>query len=752
MRMKKLVQNRLVLWWLASYLIILLISFMFGLLLYFRSSSVIEEEVSYSNQAILQQIRDNMDRKLSEIQKISFELKWDKDIQDINYYRAPLNSVQLYRISIIMQKLSVYATSNNIVEDIALYYPGSGSVVGTSSKYSPQLYFSTKTGFEEENIEKALQTPSAGIYRGTQMQREGGAAIRLLWAEPISAYGAEEEASRILIFLDEEELYNTLGFPTQNEETILSVVDADGEILFTNDLEAAAAAGLPGGVESLSHQGKNYIINSMPSEVNGWTYVFMMPREIYLKKLNEIAVFALWAAVLVGLTGVLAAILLSCLNYRPLRKTVDIVSAIGGKREAVQSDYVFIQQQISRIHHDNTILKQQLQTQEQLLAKNFLSSYISQGGPSDFPVLDIIAQYRLDLQYPFFLVVSFFFRGESMHLPTFDIKMELPLAVEQALSAGLSHVNAYFSYSGQTLTGCVNLGGEELEQLPAVLARLYESLSGQDAYPMLLAVSTPGKDIYYLPEAFEQTVRLYRSVPQRRNGVMFYQELEEESRQNPYLLSKELETGICNSLLMGNETYLPDFLEQQLFRQSELCPPGHFILIKAQLQSMLAYAMTQACAQNSRNASPYLERLSQLNDCKDAGEVVDEVRRQLHAFCTVLREQSGSLMGAGIEKRAAELVQEQYSDPQLSVYNIAQLLNVNPAYLSRAFKEKTGEVLSSYISRCRVEHAKELLQKGGGVADAASQTGFENTNTFIRSFKKYCGITPGRYKELQHRE
>ena len=39
-----------------------------------------------------------------------------------------------------------------------------------------------------------------------------------------------------------------------------------------------------------------------------------------------------------------------------------------------------------------------------------------------------------------------------------------------------------------------------------------------------------------------------------------------------------------------------------------------------------------------------------------------------------------------------------------------------------------------------------------GVADAASQTGFENTNTFIRSFKKYCGITPGRYKELQHRE
>lgn len=73
---------------------------------------------------------------------------------------------------------------------------------------------------------------------------------------------------------------------------------------------------------------------------------------------------------------------------------------------------------------------------------------------------------------------------------------------------------------------------------------------------------------------------------------------------------------------------------------------------------------------------------------------------------------------------------------------------MNAKYLSSFFKEQTGENLSDYINRVRLSKAK-LLLKGSNmtVNEAALKTGYNNCNTFIRVFKKYEGITPGKYKE-----
>ena len=48
-----------------------------------------------------------------------------------------------------------------------------------------------------------------------------------------------------------------------------------------------------------------------------------------------------------------------------------------------------------------------------------------------------------------------------------------------------------------------------------------------------------------------------------------------------------------------------------------------------------------------------------------------------------------------------------------------------------------------------IEKAKELLTVGGkSVQEVTYLTGYENPNTFIRIFKRYSGITPGRYREM----
>ena len=96
----------------------------------------------------------------------------------------------------------------------------------------------------------------------------------------------------------------------------------------------------------------------------------------------------------------------------------------------------------------------------------------------------------------------------------------------------------------------------------------------------------------------------------------------------------------------------------------------------------------------------------------------------------------------------------QIDDPifahSLNVAMIAEAFNLNATYLSRYFKEETGENLLSYVNRYRIEQAKKLLDTTDEtVTVIASQTGFINIASLIRTFKKYEGITPGQYKEKQ---
>lgn len=73
------------------------------------------------------------------------------------------------------------------------------------------------------------------------------------------------------------------------------------------------------------------------------------------------------------------------------------------------------------------------------------------------------------------------------------------------------------------------------------------------------------------------------------------------------------------------------------------------------------------------------------------------------------------------------------------------------SYVSKLFKEKTGQNILYYINMVRIENAKKLLRESRqdtGIGEIGKETGFTNSNSFIRIFKKYEEMTPGKYREL----
>ena len=94
-----------------------------------------------------------------------------------------------------------------------------------------------------------------------------------------------------------------------------------------------------------------------------------------------------------------------------------------------------------------------------------------------------------------------------------------------------------------------------------------------------------------------------------------------------------------------------------------------------------------------------------------------------------------------------DYIHEHYTEQGFSVSGIADEYGFTVSHLSRTFKSVVGTGLLEYIQKLRVEKAKELLEGGASVNDAAVGSGYLDAKALTRAFKKYEGITPGSYRD-----
>lgn len=84
-----------------------------------------------------------------------------------------------------------------------------------------------------------------------------------------------------------------------------------------------------------------------------------------------------------------------------------------------------------------------------------------------------------------------------------------------------------------------------------------------------------------------------------------------------------------------------------------------------------------------------------------------------------------------------------YLDRDLSLSELAAVVQMSPFHFARLFKESTGLAPHQFVIRCRVERAKELLVQGRmAIAGIATEVGFANQSHLTRHFKRIVGVTP----------
>jgi YesN/AraC family two-component response regulator len=84
---------------------------------------------------------------------------------------------------------------------------------------------------------------------------------------------------------------------------------------------------------------------------------------------------------------------------------------------------------------------------------------------------------------------------------------------------------------------------------------------------------------------------------------------------------------------------------------------------------------------------------------------------------------------------------------KVTLFDVANSVCLSPKYLSRFFKQETGENFNQYRLRVKVEKAKEFLKNTSNTIEQISdKMGYQNIESFIRVFKKFTNHTPTTYR------
>jgi AraC family transcriptional regulator len=90
----------------------------------------------------------------------------------------------------------------------------------------------------------------------------------------------------------------------------------------------------------------------------------------------------------------------------------------------------------------------------------------------------------------------------------------------------------------------------------------------------------------------------------------------------------------------------------------------------------------------------------------------------------------------------------EHLDQNLTLDKIATSVHMSSHYFASLFKQSTGFTPYQYVTKCRIEKAKELLRRHElTLVEICQRVGFQNQSHFTRVFRQHTSTTPNAYRK-----
>lgn len=193
----------------------------------------------------------------------------------------------------------------------------------------------------------------------------------------------------------------------------------------------------------------------------------------------------------------------------------------------------------------------------------------------------------------------------------------------------------------------------------------------------------------------------------------------------------------------GNTLRVAELIED--FKNSFILKSASEELIKISYVNLCTMIVDRIRA-NERSLSESASINESIIDKAYSALDLKELHEDIKGKLISLSEELAQKRPYSLMEKILDYIDRNYNQ-DIKLNKLADIFGYNSAYLGKLFKDFTGDNFNDYLNKTRIEKAKEFLQAGMKVSQAAEKAGYKDVDYFYRMFKRYTGDIPSAYKK-----
>lgn len=738
-------KSPLVIRWFFSYLLIVILSITAGSISTTYARRVSFQQANQIQKGLMTQVQLDIDGMVNAVYNIMYRLTFNKNIARITTESDPYS---IYQASSDFQS---YLYENSSISAVFLYDPIDKMIISSAGYLDAEYYYSLYYPDIMADFETFQTQLLAEGYRNEIYLETAQGTPFIAFTQKVIPRNSMREMQATII-LNPAYLIDRMEYLRWDEAISIAIQYDNGRVLAKAGPMAELADRRTGNeanynVHTDTIDGEDYGIFTTKSNSTSWDYVTYVPNKVMYQGADKIGLSMVITILLLSTVGMVLAYRFAVKNYKPLRETIDDMALqLETPLDTLQdsNEYQWLKTAMAT-YSDRFRANAEMLKDYNLYVKNHLLFRLLE---TPFSVdRDHRELRRIDWPFalPYFLVVNFYYTNAQA--------ISISASIEQGKRAiSLAILSSFDSLAREQypiemidmsdrVSAILNLAdrrNESIEQVRELVLRCQEALEEDMGITIRASLGTIHAgiaEIYLSSNEAKEAGDFISS--QDEDSIVLYDEIK--NLRLAYRYPIEQEQQIINHILGGQEDQAIA-VAKRVFRQNDSFLTGD--MYKCLTLDMLGTIIKAA------NQTDTPDIIHQIN----ITEIVSHEQSQkqlLRAISTitqdVISKRSSSKKNALLVSSVKQFVEEHYSDAEMNVSGIGKHFYLTPAYLSSIFRDETGISLLDYINQVRIEASKQLLLKRMNVNDVALEVGYKASGSFIRSFKKVVGTTPGQW-------
>ncbi|WP_028550128.1 helix-turn-helix domain-containing protein [Paenibacillus sp. UNC451MF] len=756
--------------WLISYISVLLVPIIISVIIYIATLRIVENEVNRSNELLLTQIEQAIDSKLKSLEQLTLEIAYNKKVTSFINVSAPLTDEDHFQLFGIAGDVRIFKMANDFISQLYVYYRNSNTVLSSYNRMNSETLYSvlrqTKDTKYEEWSDYFAQKYIQG-YTPVLNWTDKGVEKSVMYARTILGDFPDSSGAVIMFVMKDSKLLETI--PPQANASVL-IMDKQNRVVATNvgeqdipsDLQYDMLTGAKGLFYEKGADGRKLALSYTTSDVTGWKYVSLIPADVYSEKMDFVKTVTLWSVFLCFLFGGIVTYLFLRKNYLPIRTLIESLSKKAGVAFDIGSnEYVFFQAAMNNTFAEKEEVYRRLKQHHNAIRSHFLRRLLKGQTGGGVPLHESLAAHDIVLRSNQFAVLLFHVENygkfnDSSEQPRIDHKAQtLYFVITNVIEELAGAENPAYTVEMDDVLACIiNMNTAERDSR-VELQRIADSakafIKEHIHAELTVAISGVQEELMGIAQAYQEAMEAmeYRIV-MGSGEIISYEELKDndaERTRRTYDYPLHVEQQFIYFIKTGNVDKAQELLEQIFEKNvSGISMPVRLAkCLMFDLVSTMLKTIDEVNASSRKEFFDQADLIDRLMGCETIKEMKVHINNVLLQVCEYINEDKKNHHKHFVEQ-IQEYVKEHYNEESLNISMIGGAFDLTPSYVSRLFKEYTGEALLDFINKTRLEEAKKLLnEQKYTVNEVAGKVGYSDVNTFLRIFKKFEGITPGKY-------